>query len=266
MGEDISPVSPANIDLPTVKPIRLGEYGKALDQVWEIFAQARKDGFYAADENQTTPRFNEAFALHGVKGKDWHKRNQTSFTPPNVPLIKDISSIGVVSSNVEFEDKDRGPILEEETFGTADFWIPNKPFATMQDFIKDLRERLNLRIGSEYVTSPDAKNHKSATIMFAFDTSREGLKSLMQYSMRDTQPKEELWAYQFGDYYVNFPLNGSGMHLAVPIGLPANYIEYVVVNEQSLYWQGRLNELQQACVCDGHKILLVSVNTGEVIK
>lgn len=266
MSENVTPPGLVSIELPRVKPIRLGEYGKALDQIWTIFAEARKDGFYAADENQAIPRFNKTFALHGVKGKYWRKRNEISFTPSNIPLIKDISNIGVISSNIEFEDKDRELAFEEETFGTADFWIPSKPFTTAQDFIKDLRERLGLRIGSEYVTAPDTNDHESATIMFTFDTLREGLRKLMQYSMRDTQPKEQQWASQFGDYYVNFPLKGSGLQLAVPIGLPANYIEYVVINEQSLYWQGKVNDLQQSLICDGHQIPLVSVNTNQVIK
>ena len=105
--------------------------------------------------------------------------------------------------------------------------------------------------------------------MFAFDTSRPGLAPLIQHSMKDTDSKESLWPNKITpgkDYYMAFPAPGKGSHLAVPIGLPANYIEYIVINEQSPHWQReKLQQLREATVVDGHPIPLVSIHTGIVV-
>jgi len=72
--------------------------------------------------------------------------------------------------------------------------------------------------------------------MFAFDTSRPELARLMQYAMKDTDPAERLWPNNLvvgENYRIAFPMPRSSTHLAVPVGLPANYIEYIVVNEKS---------------------------------
>jgi hypothetical protein len=91
----------------------------------------------------------------------------------------------------------------------------------------------------------------------------------MKYAMRSDQPKEARWATQVGfEEYIYFPQEGSGTHLAVPIGLPANYIEFVVINEKSPHWQqdNRLVGLREAAVCDGYEVPLISAQTGSRIK
>lgn len=84
--------------------------------------------------------------------------------------------------------------------------------------------------------------------------------------MKDDQSKKSFWPNKLGHQYIDFPMKGSGLHIAVPVGIPANYIEYILINEQSSYWQGdRFKQLRESSVCDGHQIPLVSVNSGVVI-
>jgi len=275
MSEDLHP--PKQTELPRIKPIRLGEYGKTLEDIWEEFTKIRQDGFYAADENQQEPRFSTTIVLHGVRQKNRVvfgtpiQSGDFSFTPRSIslvdtlPVIKNICSIGVISSDIEFEETSRDESLEEETFGTTDFWIQNQQFSSLQDFLEGLREKFRLGIGKEFITDLGDTRH-SSTIMFAFDTSRKGLAALMQYSMRDNQPEETLWAKKFGNY-INFPMKGSGLQLSIPVGLPANYIEYIVINEKSSYWEEDwLNQLRSVAICDNHPIPLVSAHTGAIVK
>ncbi len=267
-----------DIVLPKVKPVRLSEYGKELDKLWVEFEKIRRNGFYAAEENHERPRFSPAFLLHGLTGRDtltFGKAQEVNgfkfpsrtitFNPPDVSVIQNVCNIGVISSDIELEGTSplQSEGVEEETSGTADFWIPNKDTDSVTEAIVDLRKRVGL--GREYITSLDDSNG-SSTVMFAFDTSRPELEPLLRFAMRDNQPQETLWASQFGNR-VEFPMPGSGLHLAIPIGLPANYIEYIVINEKSPYWQGeKLDLLKQASICDGHPIPLVSAHTGSLIK
>ncbi len=262
MGEDLLSPGVNKIDLPKIKPIRLGEYGKALDGLWPEFEKIRKNGIYAGDRNIDYPHFSDKFVFHGFRGRYQRSNRGQLFIPPDLEVIKKVCNIGIISSDIEFENQTPQSFSEEETFGTADFWIPNQTANSLNDALADFRHRL----GTEYVTALD-ESGESATLMFAFDSSIPELEPLLNHSMRDNQPKESLWAAQFGDYYIHFPLSGSGLHLAIPIGLPANYIEYIVVNEKSPHWQGeRFNLLRESSKCDDHEIPLVSANTGEVIK
>lgn len=250
------------IDLPKIKPIRFGEYGRALEKLWTEFEKIRKNGIYVADDNLVQPSFSPKFLLHGLAGRHARAGKEFIFTPPNPSTVKKICSIGITSSDVEFEgDAPRG-YSEEETFGTADFFTSDKPITSPQELLIYLRRRVS--IGNEFITALDG-TPDSATLMFAFNSSRPELAPLMQYSMKDNQPQDELWASQFGNYVI-FPMKGSGLHVAVPVGLPANFIEYIIVNEQSSHWQGnRLNQLRESSVCDGHTIPLVSATTGTMI-
>lgn len=261
-------------NLPEIKPIKLGEYGRALEEVWEEFKNIRYDGFYAGEENLTAPRFLSSFAFHGHAGRenvtvvkenseDMFPTRSVEFIPPNVDSIKKICSVGIISSDITFAE-DENPVLgiEEETSGTADFWVPDREYPNASEYLKEL---YSLQKGNyhEYIVSQDAESNASSTLMFAFDTSHARLKSLMNQAMYDSQPKDSLWASQFGDY-VRFPTQ-SGRHLAVPVGLPANYIEYIVVNEKSKYWDGKIDLLKEVSKVDNHVIPLVSLNTGKVL-
>jgi|GEM_PF-2716842 len=253
----------ANLVLPNIKPIRLGEYGKELQKLWSEFEKIRKNGIYVADANLVQPTFSPSFLLHGLAGRHARVGKEFVFTPPDPLTVKRITKIGVISSDVELEGDLPRSYSEEETFGTADFFNADKPLSSIQEFLSYLRRRIG--IGNEYVTSLD-ETPNSATLMFAFNSTHPELAPLMQHSMRDNQPKDELWANGFGNY-INFPMQGSGLHTAVPIGLPANFLEYIVVNENSSHWQGnRLNQLRDAAVCDSHTIPLVSATTGTVIQ
>lgn len=262
--------------LPKIKPIfGFGiEYSKALESVWEEFAEIRKDVFYASDENKVCPRFSPDFALHEYKAK-WHTKDikdgrfsKTIYTQiSQVPSIKRICKSGILTPDIEFEDEQKAyDGIEEETPGAANFFIAgNQKYEKVTDLINALAR---IQTGDAYVTSSNPDSASSSTLMFAFDTSRPGLRPLMQYAMIDNQNPNSLWANQFdidNGKRMRFPLF-SGNHLAMPIGLPANYIEYIVANEQSPYWhEGRLQDLQAAAVCDGHKIPFVSIHTGKVI-
>lgn len=266
MSEDgekvISP--PTNgVDLPKIKPIRLGEYGRALEKLWVEFERIRKNGIYAADSNLAHPSFSDKFVLHGLAGRHARVGKEFVYTPPNPSTVKKICNIGITSSDVEFEGDAPLGYSEEETFGTADFFTMDKPMSSVSELLAYLRRRVGL--GNEYITAVD-DSLESATLMFAFNSSRPELAPLMEHSMKDNQPEETLWANGFGNHYIDFPMKGSGLHIAVPVGFPANFIEYIIVNEQSPHWQGnRLNQLRESSVCDGHMIPLVSVATGTVI-
>lgn len=260
--------------LPEIKSMRLGEYGKALEQVWSNFEKVRYDGFYAGVENQERPRYSNKFAFHGHAGRskvtfldkqsgDMFPRREIEFIPPQLDTIGSICNIGVISSDIEFKESENVyQNYEEETYGTADFWIPDRKYSSASEHLLDLY-KLQRAYSAEFIVTLDSDHEASATLMFAFDTSRAGLKPLMEKAMYDTQPKNELWASQYGEY-VKFPTQ-SGRHLAVPIGLPANYIEYIVVNEMSKYWVGKLDELKSACMVDGYAIPLISLHTGEIL-
>lgn len=262
-GESTFSPGTTHIELPKAKPIRLGEYGKELDKLWTEFERIRKNGFYAGEANKTFPRFSPDFLLHGLKGKLSRSSGIWTFSPPGISIVSKICNIGVVSSDLEFEGQDPSTTVDEETPGCADFWIPDKKMSSITEAIMDLRTKVYT--GDGYITTVDDSN-ESSTIMFAFDSSHLELEPLFRLSMRDTQLPEELWANQFGDR-IQFPLKTPGLQIAIPFGLPANYIEYVVVNEQSPYWQGeKLTKLQDALICDNHQIPMISINNNGILK
>ena len=254
--------NPENNPLPNLKPVRLGEYGRALEKIWPEFVRIRNNGTYAADRNVLHPHFSSSFALHGTKGVLKREGRAWTFIPPDTSTVRNICRIGVISSDLEFEGDGIKEWTEEETSGSADFWMPDKCVDSIPDFLIRLRKRIYT--AQEYITSLN-EDEGSATVMFAFDTSRTELAPLMKQAMRDDQPKDTLWSNQFGNR-IEFPLTDTGSHLAIPIGLPANYIEYIVVNEKSSHWQGeRFGQLKRAAVCDNHPIPLVSAHTGAII-
>lgn len=260
--EIILPKKTNSIDLPQIKPIRLGEYGRQLEKMWAEFAKIRKNGIYAADDNHIKPSFSEKFIVHGLAGRHSRVDGKITFAPPNSSTVEKITKVGVLSSDVEFIDETRMNFIEEETSGTADFFIGDKPVSSIQELLTYLRRRVS--IGNEYITDPFDTD--SATIMFAFDSARPELRPLMQYAMVDNQAEETLWPNKLGQKYIDFPMKGSGLHIAIPIGLPANYIEFIIINEQNQNWQGeKLNLLRTVAICDGHPIPLVSAATGRVI-
>ena len=287
-GLDTQPIDlpppKGKVQITHIKPVGVGvEYGHKLESICKLFEEIRGNGFYAADENRQTPRFSESIVLHGFGGtykveslgRDVVKREDGSeisfpkqkftFIPPDTDIIHEISNLGILSSDIEFEGK---PSVregtEEETTGCADFNMQSRPFESISDFLPSLPKGTF----ADFVTKPD-ESEASAVVMFAFDTSRPELAPLMQYAMKDTDPSEKLWPNHLvpgQDSRIDFPSPGSGSHLAVPVGLPANYIEYIVVNEKSPYWQGeKLDQLRQAAVVDGHPIPLVSIHTNTVI-
>lgn len=262
-----------------LKPDGLGEvYGARIAEICTEFEAIRNDGFYGADENRNKPRFSQSIILHGLAGQISvgpsdgavevngvrFARNESIFVPPVVEDVSRIAENGVLSSEISFlGSKDIG-YVEQETSGCADFYFQDKPHPLLADFIRSVTPKISSR---DYVTTLD-DGPGSATIMFAFDSSRLGLASLIEKSMKDTDPADRLWPNQLTPEVqrIEFPAPGKGSHLAVPVGLPANYIEYIVVNEKSPYWQGeRMDQLRQAANVDGHPIPLVSVFTGTIV-
>ena len=249
----------SRILIPEIKPIQLGEYGRELEKIWNAFINVRRDGFYAADYNHSIPRFTENFALHGVAGLDKRDKPFQALRPD---LINRLTKIGVITSDIEFIDHETKQSSEEETFGSADFWVADEPYDGVLNLLAGLRRKVS--VGHEFITSLDSTSVDSATLLFAFDMSRPGIASLARNAMKDTD--QELWTNRFGKHITNFPVPGLGIHLAVPVGLPANYIEYILLNEKSQYWQAdQLTLLRKLAVCDNHQIPLVSVVSGEVI-
>lgn len=255
--------SPTDIELPQIMRIRLGEYGRQLEEIWNIFKQIRINGKYAADNNLIEPAFSQKLILYGLAGRHRRIDGQFYFFPPEVLSLKRITTIGVLSSDVQFEGSPSLGFIEDETSGAADFFVSDKSVGSIPELITYLRKRLDL--GKEYIT--DQKDGPdTSTLMFVFDSSRPELAPLMQYSMKDDQSEKSFWPNKLGHQYIDFPMKGSGLHIAVPVGIPANYIEYILINEQSSYWQGdRFKQLRESSVCDGHQIPLVSVNSGVVI-
>src|SRR5690606_34268780 len=109
------------------------------------------------------------------------------------------------------------PGWETETPGTADFVIPSRTYGSLSEYMQYLNMERRGTFKS-YVTTKDLTSDGSATIMFAYDTSRDGLKSLMSQSMFNSQSSENLWANQFGSK-MKFPQSPPGEHLAIPVGL-----------------------------------------------
>ncbi len=267
--------------LPEIR-IRAGDYGRELERIWgEDFYNARIDGFYASDENRDVPRFSQTFALHGHAGLDVQASPYPQQMQPawfgdgevpkeifvhNPPLVADVSNmthLGLLSSDIEIGGNRVVEGYEDETPGTVDFFIPRGE-GGLEDFLTSLRGIRNVK---ELITSLENDHPGSSALMFMIDTSRAGLSELMKTAMRDTDDPDVMFGNQFGmKDRIRFPMKNSGRHLAVPVGIPANYIEYIIMNSESTFWKDRMDVLRDACVCDGHNIPLVDVHSLEVIK
>lgn len=232
-----------------------GEFGERMRDIWGRFLTVRENGFYASDENRDIPRFNDKFAFHGVK--EQYVKSEYKAVPPSLDVLRSVHTLGTISSFF-LRDFDQ---FDLETIACADFYVPGK-IENFPDLIK-FHDHLIGNHSSHYTMDKD----KKSVITIAYDTSRPELAPLLEYAMTSDQPAEELWIrqQQFLPTF-HFPAPNMEHHLAVPVGLPANYIEYVIVNERSPQVTNEyLQQLQAVCVVDGHTVPIVSIHTGEVL-
>lgn len=264
--------NPHRVEVPKLKVLGLGEYGKALEKIIPQFAAIRTDGVYAFLETSEKPHLSSSFVVQTQRGRVEGERPRFGspipakpqvFIPPEPGLVRASSNIGIITSDVGFEGKStKLEGFEEETYGAADFF-------TLPETVHSISDLLNYMSGFAEFNVPFDSSQESANLLYIFNTSRPGLAPLMEYAMRSDQPKEIRWATQSGfEEYIYFPMEGSGTHLAVPVSLPANYIEFMILNEKSPHWQqgSRLEELKEAAICDGYEIPLISAQTGSRIK
>jgi hypothetical protein len=270
MADSLENLAPTQSEIRKIPTLGLdmgyGQLSKEVAKLIPIFQGIRLNGEYAADRNRDTPFFSENIVLHGLS--DIHSRDLKSFSPPSLETVRSICTTGIIADEVLIDGAEPKEKFEEETPCMADFFAQVKPASSVVDFIEHLNNTIAMSKG--YVTSFETRDWPStSSLMFAFNISKPGLAPLMQYALYGNQTPETMWTsrYEEKDYnYINFP-GKSAAHLAVPVGLPANYIEYIVVNDKSPHWQGdKIKELQAACVCDDHPIPLISLHTGEVIK
>jgi hypothetical protein len=203
---------------------------EALKAQWIKFWELR-GRFVFNVETESTPTIKSGDLIHNMMSSP--------------EILKSILNSGIISGEIGFDNKSTTS-EDMETHYCADFFI-NKENRSIKDFTSYIYQKDKVGItmvskGERYNYPFKRRDEEIITntpgcISIVLDGNNSELKDLL--SLSGTSSNSE----NISKFIRNFP-RSDDRHLAVVVGVPANFIKYIIVSPDILADQERLQEIK----------------------
>ncbi len=233
------PDAPPELSVHETSPSLVEEAAKVLKEQWEKFWQlrlARREGGSSVAAGQNVTLLKNGALLHNLRYDE-------------VALSRILQS-GILSGELGYAKKETRA-EDAETHYCADFFV-NQGDKSVQEYIEYAygnEENVgNLR--KKRIESFSCPQEQNDNIAIVVDPSKPELTDLLQHSATGVD------ASRLADFPVRFPYGAdkpeiAKRHLAVLVGIPANYISSLIVGGKLASDQKKLAKLKELVASSG---------------